>query len=621
MNIFALLSLCASIVSIYIGNHVYHLDKKKLLNKIFMFFSLLLSYWAFTEFMYRQADNLDTANLWIKLDSLYPFVLGFFIHFALVFTEKKKLLENKLTYFLIYAPAVIFSIIGLTTNLITAGAAKEFWGYTYVGQEDSWVFWINQIWIFGVAFLALFLCVGYYFKTTDKKGKQQAKYVSMGFSIPLFAGFLTEGLAPQLQIKIPELSVTFTALLGVFVGYAIWKYELFTLSSATAAENIVAIMPDSLILTDLEGKMLVVNQSLVNLLEYKEAELVGESADTLFVEERFRSEMLKKLLTDGVLRDYETKWKTKAGEEIQVSFSGCVARNKEGQNVGIVGVVHNITERKRMENELKRYSEHLEELVEERTKELKETQEQVLRSERLAAIGEVAGMVGHDLRNPLTGIKTAAYYLKKKQGSRMDASEKEMLELIDNAVDNANRIINDLLDYSREIRLELAECSPKSLLNDTLSLIQVPNRIKILDYTLNEPVIRADTSKMERVFVNLIKNAIDAMPEKGTLEIRSSRKAKTVEFVFTDTGTGISEQIMAKIFTPLFTTKAQGMGFGLAICKRVVEAHGGKITVESVVGKGTTFTITLPIEAKLESEDQKEGIIPQESLLPTATRA
>src|SRR3972149_363072 len=273
-----------------------------------MLFSLSLSYWAFTEFMYRQADNLDTANLWVKVDSLYPLVLGFFIHFALVFTEKKKLLENKLTYFLIYTPAAIFSIIGLTTNLITAGVTREFWGYTYVGQ-DSWVFWINQIWIFGLAFLSLFLCAGYYFKATDKKKKQQAKYVSIGFSIPLFAGFFTEGLAPQLQIKIPELSVTFTAVLGVFVGYAIWKYELFTLSSATAAENIVAIMPDSLILTDLEGKMLVVNQSLVNLLEYKEAELVGESADTLFVEERFRSEMLRKLLTDGVLRDYETKWK------------------------------------------------------------------------------------------------------------------------------------------------------------------------------------------------------------------------------------------------------------------------------------------------------------------------
>jgi signal transduction histidine kinase len=111
---------------------------------------------------------------------------------------------------------------------------------------------------------------------------------------------------------------------------------------------------------------------------------------------------------------------------------------------------------------------------------------------------------------------------------------------------------------------------------------------------------------MERVFINLIKNAIDAMPEKGTLEIWSRQIGEKVEFTFTDIGIGMSEQTKSKIFMPLFTTKAQGMGFGLAICKRLVEAHGGKIDVESALGKGTTFRITLPIEHKMEIEDQEK---------------
>jgi signal transduction histidine kinase len=230
-------------------------------------------------------------------------------------------------------------------------------------------------------------------------------------------------------------------------------------------------------------------------------------------------------------------------------------------------------------------------------------------------------MIGHDLRNPLTGIKNAAYYLKKKGSACTDDNRRQMLEIIEKSIESANRIINDLLDYSKEMHLELAECSPKSLLESALSIIQIPQGIRIVDHTSNEPTIRADAGKVERVFINLIKNAVDAMPEGGTLEIRSTQTNGNVEIAFADTGTGMSKNIMAKLFTPLFTTKAQGMGFGLPVCKRVIEAHGGKITVESVPGNGATFTVTLPIEPKLKDGGENEWVIPQESLLSTTTKA
>jgi len=170
------------------------------------------------------------------------------------------------------------------------------------------------------------------------------------------------------------------------------------------------------------------------------------------------------------------------------------------------------------------------------------------------------------------------------------------------------------------MHLELGQCSPKSLLKSVLPMIQVPDKIEIIDRTADDPVMLADVDKVVRVFTNLVKNALDAMPEGGTLEIRSSRKGEDVEFVFIDSGEGISETVVAKLFTPLFTTKAKGMGFGLAICKRFVEAHGGKVTVESVVGKGTTFTVTLPIEPRIENGGEKEWISTQESLLSTTMR-
>ncbi len=257
---------------------------------------------------------------------------------------------------------------------------------------------------------------------------------------------------------------------------------------------------------------------------------------------------------------------------------------------------------------LEEYSQGLELTIEARTQELKEAHERLLKAERFAAIGELAGMVGHDLRNPLTSIKNAAYYLSRKQNSTADLKTREMFTVIDKSVDHANKIIDNLLEYSREINLEIEECSPKSLIDYVLLMIRMPKEIKIQDRTDDEPTIWIDTNKIERVFLNILKNAIDAMPQGGILEIRSCQTGDSVEFSFADTGAGMSEQTLSKLFTPLFTTKAQGMGFGLAICKRIVTAHGGKITVESTLGKGTTFTVTLPIEQKLKVREQEELI-------------
>ena len=128
--------------------------------------------------------------------------------------------------------------------------------------------------------------------------------------------------------------------------------------------------------------------------------------------------------------------------------------------------------------------------------------------------------------------------------------------------------------------------------------MQFPRNVKITQKIESEPTLWVDSNKIERVFTNLVKNAVDAMPNGGTIEISSRQNGENLEFIFADTGSGMSEDTIGKIFTPLFTTKAQGMGFGLAICKRIVEAHGGKISVESTLNKRTTFTIALPIEQK-----------------------
>jgi len=268
---------------------------------------------------------------------------------------------------------------------------------------------------------------------------------------------------------------------------------------------------------------------------------------------------------------------------------------------------------------LRKAREQLEQKVEERTRELKKAQKQVLKAQRLAVIGELAGMIGHDLRNPLTSINGAAYYVKKQLSSKIDGKVKEMLDIIGKNIAYSNKIINDLLDYSREIKLDITETTPKSIIKEALSLVEIPKNVQVINLTEDKPKIKVDTAKIKRTFVNIFTNAVEAMPKGGTLTTKSRKSGGNVEFVFSDTGVGVSKKTIEKLWTPLFTTKAKGMGFGLAICKRNVEAHGGSISVRSSRGKGTTVTVTIPARIKLEG-GEKIWVKPLESSLLTTMK-
>jgi len=222
-----------------------------------------------------------------------------------------------------------------------------------------------------------------------------------------------------------------------------------------------------------------------------------------------------------------------------------------------------------------------------------ETKTALLRkSERFSAIGELSTMVAHDLRNPLQGIANAAFFLKRNPLA--GPKEKEMLGLIEEDVKYSNKIVNDLLDYSREMRLDLSEIAPDVLVQQSLSMVSIPPTVALHLAAQDEPILRVDVDKVKRAFINIINNAIDAMPNGGSLSIDTTVSDHFVSFLFTDTGVGMTKEVAQRIFTPLYTTKAKGMGFGLSICKRIIEGHGGSITVKSTQGKGTTFTISLP---------------------------
>jgi PAS domain S-box-containing protein len=575
---FAFLSLVASVISIFLGLSVYLLNRKSLVNKIFLLVLVFNSYWAFSRFMMYQANDLETATLWTKILFLWPFLITLMVHFTLVFTESD-LLKRKVTYAVLYLPAAAFSIIDLTTNLISSSPILEPWGYSETYPFGSWICHADGVWAaaMGVTVIALF--ISYYLRVSDETRKQQTKYVGLGFSIPVVISIIVDSAFPMLGIQFPSLGSISGALLSGFVAYAIWKYDLFTLNPAVAAENIVSTMPDSLVLVNPDGSILRVNQPLLDLLSYRENELIGKPLWQLFLEKDEGTKLLGELPLIREIRNREAKLLSKSGLEKAVSVSCSVVKDKRGQDVGVNCIIHDVTEQKEMGQRL-------------------------LKAERYASIGELAGMIGHDLRNPLTSIRGAVYYLKAKHASSLDEKDKVMFETIEKSIDYSNKIVNDLLDYSTEIVLETEPANPKMLLTEARGIVSLPTNVKIVDITQEVPQIMVDKVKMTRVFVNIMRNAFDSMPEGGTLSVRSQLSNYCVLFSFADTGSGIAPEVMAKLWSPLFTTKAKGMGFGLAICKRIVEAHGGRIWAESIIGKGTIINVEIPLTPSPQVDTQ-----------------
>ncbi|MFA7060052.1 MAG: ATP-binding protein [Pedobacter sp.] len=270
--------------------------------------------------------------------------------------------------------------------------------------------------------------------------------------------------------------------------------------------------------------------------------------------------------------------------------------------------------RERIESLLHKLAEHqqdLEQIVKERTQQLLDTQEDLVRKEKLAILGQLSGSVGHELRNPLGVMSNAVYFLKMVLADA-DETVKEYLDIIKNEIDNSLRIITDLLDFARTKAPRIKTVTARELTDESLGRCAIPENIDLqTEIPDNLPFLRVDPLQIGQVLQNLITNAVQAMPDGGALRVAALRisssnsKSKIqnskfiedfIEISVTDTGEGISPENMKKLFQPLFTTKAKGIGLGLVVCKNLVEANGGRIEVASESGKSTTFTVALPMD-------------------------
>ncbi|MFN0118570.1 MAG: ATP-binding protein [Elusimicrobiota bacterium] len=307
---------------------------------------------------------------------------------------------------------------------------------------------------------------------------------------------------------------------------------------------------------------------------------------------------LRNLMTEGKSKDYEVSILRKDGT-IRIIARSDKVLSYGGQKV-IQTIMRDITDLK--------VSEQKE----------KDLHFQLMRSERLSSIGRLAASVAHELKNPLGAIRNAIYYIRGSVGNsdlmEKDPQLKEILKLSEDEIDSAVLIIGELLDFSRVVKLVPRKTQINSLLERIPIIINIPEGITLnMDLDITLPSAFIDPDRLNQVFCNIVSNGIQAMQNKGKLTIQtrlsvesSGEEGPTFEWLvvtFEDTGSGIDPIHLTKIFEPLFTTKVRGTGLGLAISNNIIEKHGGKILVTSQLGKGSRFTIKLPLQAPSDKEE------------------
>lgn len=348
-------------------------------------------------------------------------------------------------------------------------------------------------------------------------------------------------------------------------------------------ENILSSLEDGVIIIDPQGRVSFLNQAAETLTDLSASQALQQPCSRLFKRNPWLVDMVKKSQpphqssTRGE-GDLINQW----GRPIPVNLTVSPLQDGYGRSLGSILLIRDLTRRKELEEDLKR-------------------------SDRLAMLGTLAAGLAHEIRNPLGGIRGAAQLLRREMDSH--PSFAQYTDIVIREVDRVNHLIEQLLDLSRPPKLNLAPLNIHELLDDVLLLeMQTVREHKVevrkrFDPSL--PPIRGDRAQLTQLFLNLIRNALQAINGQGWLTIttrietdfhireQGKMRGKFIWVDIEDNGPGIREQDLPHIFSPFFTTKNNGTGLGLAICYRIVKEHGGLIRVESREGNGATFKVSL----------------------------
>lgn len=383
------------------------------------------------------------------------------------------------------------------------------------------------------------------------------------------------------RLQRQKLEIIILSIVLLLVGFGGWL-SILTLEGLKGSQSrlrrveafrdiLISSLPVGLIATDNQGRIILYNRFSQELTGLEE-DLVLGSTPGVFSETKEIQSAFEAVVPS---------WKTHFQKEIQlhnaagschtVQLNRLAIIDRDERFVGTLLMMQDLSQVKKLEEDLRR-------------------------SEHLAALGKMAAGVAHELRNPLSSIKGLALVLQSKvSGGRQD---QETAHILVEEVERLNRSISELLDYARPQTLQKAVVDIHSLLYKAVSLLAIDAEaagvLMVTDFTESLPVVRVDEDKLNQVFLNLLLNAIQAMEDGGQVGVSTARCTAGIRITVCDTGCGIAPDNLAKVFDPYFTTKPEGTGLGMAMSAKIVEEHGGSITLESTEGKGTSVVVEIP---------------------------
>jgi PAS domain S-box-containing protein len=362
MDLFTFFSLVTAMLLFSLGIFVFARNPKSPLHQVFLLLILTIFWWAFTEFMMRTATSLPDADFWMRLNAFWTFIPVFSLNFMWIFTERAGKQSDTWIYPSMYLPAILFCALELATGLINAKPVMGYWGYTYGLAENPWIYYTEMTWAFVLLLLTLLGGLDYYLKCQDARKKKQAEYILIGFASSSMVAFVflvvlpvvSNGVQPYAGIPFPPMFIISILFFSGFIGYGIWKHNLFVLTPESIAETIISTTTDMLILLDADGKIALVNRAVRETLLYPEEELIGSPVSRVICDIPEKPGFLAEITRqDGRLSDTGMLCRKKDNTTIPVSISGSVIRDHNGSISGMVIIARDITEREMAEEALR----------------------------------------------------------------------------------------------------------------------------------------------------------------------------------------------------------------------------------------------------------------------------
>lgn len=544
-------------------------------------------FWSGCQILWNTTDDPLVAVYYMRVSSLgWMTVAPLALHLSL---SALGIRELKLWRVLPWAYSVTAGLILLdwTTPWCHVRAIETSWGFTYQLGPG---FYFQVIWLTCLTLPAITMGLRG-FRNASPAERNQSAVIGVALLVPLTIGLVTDGVLPSLGVAFPHLGSTSICFLGLASAYSRQRFGHSVLVPTVFAEEILETLPGGVAMIRLDGRIRSANRGLGELVGCKPDELQNRSISEIL------SPPLETLIAET--RHLECELTTLGAQQIPVALTASVLRDKVDLPIGVVLVIHDQREVSSLRNRL-------------------------LLSGRLAAVGELAAGVAHEINNPLAYVRSnlnlLAHHWAEFRSSQQatdradplldaDEAKNRLVELLDEGddllteslegVDRASSIVKDIKGFAHAGPEKREPVDLNPLLESVLRIAapQLAPGIRLATNLAPLPLIQCAPQQLKQVFLNLILNASQAIQDRGFILVESERAGDSVVIRVLDNGTGIAADVIDRVFDPFFTTKpvGEGTGLGLSISYEIVRRHGGEIVAASSGKDGSCFEVRLPV--------------------------